>query len=123
MIPEKILILLFTVLGNATFANADVVEVADIGRVDLAPYVCTDITRSTMISRACYDDARRVAVIEVRARYRQLCDMPKMTFNALLAAPSIGQFYLKHIRGEYRFACAAGGDANTGSPSPGSGKF
>lgn len=100
MIPEKLIILLFAVLGNATWADADVVEVRNAGPVDLAPFVCTDITRSTVISRACYDETKRSAVIEVRSTYQQFCDMPKATFDALLDAPSMGQFYLKQIRGK-----------------------
>lgn len=99
MIPEKLIVLLFAVLGNATWADADVVEVRNAGPVDLAPFVCTDITRSTMIGRACYNDAERSAVIEVRSTYRQFCDMPKATFDALLDAPSMGQFYIQRIQG------------------------
>ena len=99
MIPEKLIVLLFAVLGNATWADADVVEVRNAGPVDLAPFVCTDITRSTMIGRACYNEAQRAAVIQVRSTYRQFCDMPKATFDALLDAPSMGQFYLRQIRG------------------------
>lgn len=108
MIPEKLIILLFAALGNATWADADVVEVRNAEPVDLAPFVCTDVTRSTMISRACYNEAKRSAVIEVRSTYRQFCDMPKATFDALLDAPSMGQFYLKQIRGrpsERSYAC------------------
>ena len=54
---------------------------------------------STMIGRACYNEAQRAAVIQVRSTYRQFCDMPKATFDALLDAPSMGQFYLRQIRG------------------------
>ena len=100
MIPEKLIVLLFAVLGNATWADADVVEVRNAGPVDLAAFVCTDITRSTIIGRACYNEAKRSAVIEVRSTYRQFCDMPKATFDALLDAPSMGQFYIKRIRGQ-----------------------
>jgi hypothetical protein len=99
MIAGKLIVLLFAVLGNATWADADVVEVRNVGPVDLAPFVCTDITRSTMISRACYDETKRSAVIEVRSTYRQFCDLPKATFDTLLDAPSMGQFYVKRIRG------------------------
>jgi hypothetical protein len=100
MIPEKLIVLLLAVLGNATWADADVVDVRNAGPVDLAPFVCTDITRSTMIDRACYNEAKRSAIIEVRSTYRQFCDMPKATFDALLDAPSMGQFYIKQIRGK-----------------------
>ena len=100
MIPEKLIILVFAVLGNATWADADVVNVRNAGPVDLAPFVCTDITRSTMIGRACYNETKRSAVLEVRATYRQFCGMPKATFDALLDAPSMGQFYIKRIQGK-----------------------
>lgn len=99
MVPGKLVILLFAVLGQATWADADIVEVRNAGPVDLAPFTCTDITRSTLIDRACYDEATRSAVLEVRSTYRQFCDMPKATFDALLDAPSMGQFYLKRIEG------------------------
>jgi len=99
MIAGKLIVLLFAVLGNATWADADVVEVRNVGPVDLAPFVCTDITRSTMISRACYDETKRSAVIEVRSTYRQFCNLPKATFDQLLDARSMGQFYVKRIRG------------------------
>ncbi len=114
MVPEKLIVLLFVALGNASFADADVVDVTDAGPIDLAPFVCTDITRSTMISRACYDETRRFAVLEVRSTYRQFCDMPKATFEALLDAPSMGQFYNKRIDGKasgYPFPCAGGAAA------------
>ncbi len=108
MVPEKLIILLFAVLGNATWADADVVDVRNVGPVDLAPFVCADITRSTMIGRACYDQAKRSAVIEIRSIYRQYCDLPKATFDALLDAPSMGQFYLNEIGGKtasWRHVC------------------
>ncbi|MCO5130442.1 MAG: KTSC domain-containing protein [Xanthobacteraceae bacterium] len=109
MVPEKLVILLFAVLGQATWADADVVDVRHAGPVDLAPFVCTDITRSTMIGRACYNAATQSAIIEVRSTYRQFCNLPKPTFDALLDAPSMGQFYRKHIQGSKAaasYACA-----------------
>ena len=109
MVPEKLVVLLCAILGQATWADADVVDVGHAGPVDLAPFVCTDITRSTMIGRACYDEATRSAVIEVRSVYRQFCNLPKPTFDALLDAPSMGQFYLKQIQAPEAapsYACA-----------------
>lgn len=109
MVPEKLILLLAVALGNASFADADVVDATDAGPIDLASFVCTDITRSTMIARACYDETRRLAVLEVRSTYRQFCDMPKATYEALLDAPSIGQFYSQRIDGKasgHPFRCA-----------------
>lgn len=100
MVPEKLILLLAVAFGNATYADADVVDATNAGPIDLTPFVCTDITRSTMIARACYDEARRLAVLDVRSTYRQFCGMPKATFKALLDAPSMGQFYNKKIDGK-----------------------
>lgn len=110
MIPEKIVALVAAALAHATWAEADIVEVRGCGPVDLAPFTCTDITRSTMIGRVCYDASRRYAVIEVRSTYRGFCGIPPAKLNALLNAPSMGQFFNAQIRHSERLdahACTA----------------
>jgi hypothetical protein len=100
MIPGKVIVLLLAAFANATWADADTVDVTDRGPVDLTPFACTDITRSSLLNRVCYDEAKQVAVVEVRSTYRQFCDVPKATLDALLNAPSMGQFYNARIRGD-----------------------
>ena len=97
MIPEKVVALLVAALANATWVEADIVDVRHRGPVDLAPFTCTDITRSTVIDRVCYDASRQYAVIEVQSTYREFCGLPQAKLDALLNAPSMGQFYNKRI--------------------------
>jgi hypothetical protein len=100
MIPGKAIVLLFAAFANATWADADTVDVTDRGPVDLTPFACTDITRSSLVNRVCYEEAKQVAVVEVRSTYRQFCNVPKATLDTLLDAPSMGQFYNTRIRGD-----------------------
>ncbi|MBR1273950.1 KTSC domain-containing protein [Bradyrhizobium sp. AUGA SZCCT0283] len=88
-----ILALLFT----ADWQEAEIVDVRDRGPVDLKPFNCQDITRSSVISRVCYDTESRRMVVQGHAVYRQYCDLPKDTLNAFLNAPSMGRFFRTNI--------------------------
>jgi len=77
-----ILALLFT----APWQEAEIVDVKDRGAVDLKPFNCRDITRSSSISRVCYDSESRRMLVQRHAVYRQYCDLPKDTLDALLEA-------------------------------------
>jgi hypothetical protein len=90
-----ILALLFT----APWQEAEVVEVKDGGPVDLAPFNCQDITRSSVISRVCYDSGSRRMLVQRHAVYQQYCDVPQEARDALLNAPSMGRFFRTHIEG------------------------
>ena len=100
-----ILALLFT----APWEEAEIVEVRDRGPVDLTPFNCQDVTRSSVISRVCYDSERRRMLVQRHAAYFQYCDVPQDTRDALLNAPSMGRFFRTHIEGT---------DANTGYGCP-----
>lgn len=90
-----ILALLFT----APWEAAEIVDVKDRGAVDLTPFNCQDITRSSVISRVCYDIESRRLLVQRHAIYRQYCDLPKETRDAFLNAPSMGQYYRASIEG------------------------
>jgi hypothetical protein len=90
-----ILALLFT----APWEAAEIVEVRDRGPVDLAPFNCQDVTRSSVISRVCYDGERRRMLVQHYAAYIQYCDVPQEMRDALLNAPSMGRFFSVHIEG------------------------
>jgi hypothetical protein len=96
-----ILALLFT----APWEEAEIVEVKDRGPVDLAPFACQDVTRSSVISRVCYDSESRRMLIQRHALYHQYCDVPQDTRDALLNAPSMGWYFNATIE-------AAGRDGN-----------
>ena len=88
-----ILALLFT----APWQEAEIVDVKDRGAVDLKPFNCQDITRSSVISRVCYDTESRHMLVQRHAIYHQYCDLPKDTLDAFLNAPSMGRYYRANI--------------------------
>jgi hypothetical protein len=90
-----ILALLFT----APWQEAEIVDVKDRGAVDLKPFNCQDITRSSVISRVCYDSESRRMLVQRHAAYHQYCDLPKDTLDAFLNAPSMGRFFKTNIEG------------------------
>ncbi len=90
-----ILALLFT----SSWEEAEIVNVKDRGAVDLKPFNCQDITRSSVVSRVCYDAESRRMLVQRHAVYRQYCELPKHTVDAFLNAPSMGQFFKINIEG------------------------
>jgi hypothetical protein len=90
-----ILALLFT----APWEQAEIVDVKDRGAVDLKPFNCQDITRSSVIGRVCYDAESRRMLVQHHAVYRQYCELPKHTVDAFLNAPSMGRFFKIDIEG------------------------
>lgn len=89
----------------------ETVDVKDRGAVDLATYQCRDTPRSTLIQRACYDPAQASMVVSVKGAYVQYCDLPPAAFDALMAAPSMGQFFRRNVAGngsDGRYECRTG---------------
>jgi hypothetical protein len=93
-----ILALFFT----APLEEAEIVDVKNQGPVDLKPFNCQDITRSSVISRVCYDTENRRMLVQRHAAYHQYCDLPKDTLDAFLNAPSMGQYFNANIKGAGR---------------------
>ncbi|MCC8956129.1 KTSC domain-containing protein [Bradyrhizobium sp. Pear77] len=94
--------LAFVALCGALFAapaSAETVDVKYRGAVDLKPFACTDITRSSFIQRVCYDKAQSYMLINLRGTYYHYCELPPAVLDAFLAAPSMGQFYNQNIKG------------------------
>jgi len=96
---------ILALLITAPWEEAEIVDVKDLGAVDLKPFNCQDVTRSSVISRVCYDTESRRMLVQRHAIYHQYCDLPKDRFDAFLKAPSMGQFFNANIR-------AAGRDGN-----------
>src|SRR3954454_3518356 len=86
-------------LAGAGWADAETVTVDARGAVDLTPFGCQDITRSSLVNRVCYDAANRVMIVQSNAAYWQYCDVPEATRDRLLNATSIGQYYNANIKG------------------------
>src|SRR5664279_3612434 len=77
----------------------ETVDVRDRGAVDLATFECRDTPRSTLIQRACHDNAQATLIVNVKGAYRQYCGLPVATFDGLMTAPSMGQFFKGNIEG------------------------
>jgi hypothetical protein len=89
---------ILALLFAAPWEQAEIVDVKDRGAVDLKPFNCQDITRSSVISRVCYDAESRRMLVQRHAAYQQYCDLPKHTLDAFLNAPSMGQFFNANIK-------------------------
>lgn len=95
----RFVILITALLTGATWAAAETIEVKYYGKLDLTPFACTDITRSSFIGRACYDKAQQFLVVQLRSVYYPYCEIPPATFSAFLTAPSMGRYYNTAIKG------------------------
>jgi hypothetical protein len=79
--------------------RSETVEVKYRGPVDLKAFECRDINRSSFVQRVCYDKAQSYMIISLRGTYYHYCEFPTATFDALMGAPSMGQFYNQNIKG------------------------
>jgi hypothetical protein len=83
--------------------GAETVQVRYRGPVDLRPFDCTDVTRSSFIHRVCFDNANSYMLINLAGTYYHYCEIDSGTVAALMTAESIGRFYNSAIKG--RFDC------------------
>jgi hypothetical protein len=92
--------LLLVHLAGASWADAETVNIEHRGAVvDLTPFVCQDITRSSVVSRICYDAPNQTMIVQLNSAYSQYCDVPEATRDSFLNAPSMGQYYNANIKG------------------------
>jgi hypothetical protein len=98
MIARYLPILLIELAG-AGWSDAETVNVQNRGAVDLAPFTCQDITRSSVVNRVCYDGATRTMIVQLNAIYSQYCGVPESVRDSFLDAPSMGQYFKASITG------------------------
>jgi hypothetical protein len=84
-------------------AAAETVDVKYRGKVDLAPFTCLAVTRSSFIQRVCYDHANEYMLISLNGTYYHYCEIDGGTVSALMTAESMGRYYNSSIKG--RFDC------------------
>jgi hypothetical protein len=89
---------LLALLFTAPWEEAETVDVKDRGPVDLKAFNCQDVTRSSVISRICYDIENQRMLVQRHAVYLQYCDVPEAARDALLNAPSMGQYFNANIK-------------------------
>ncbi|WP_425907787.1 KTSC domain-containing protein [Nitrobacter sp. TKz-YC02] len=86
-------------LAGVSWVMAETIDVKYYGKLDLARFACTDVSRSSFINRACYDKSQQFMVVQLRSVYYPYCEMPAPTFEAFLTAPSMGKYYNANIKG------------------------
>lgn len=86
-------------LALASTAKAETVDVKYRGAVDLKPFACQDITRSSFVHRVCYDKANQYMVIQLRSTYYHYCELPEPILKAFIDAPSMGKYFNANIKG------------------------
>jgi hypothetical protein len=101
---------LLALLFTAPWEEAETVDVKDRGPVDLKAFNCQDVTRSSVISRICYDIENQRMLVQRHDVYLQYCDVPEAARDALLNAPSMGQYFNANIKtagqdGNGRYDC------------------
>ncbi len=74
--------------------------------VDLAPFSCTDVERSSFVRRVCYDKANQYMLISLNGVYYHYCAIDAATVASLMSADSVGSYYNATIKG--RFDCRIG---------------
>jgi len=84
-------------------AHAETVNVKYRGVVDLAPFQCESVSRSSLVTRVCYDRKEQYMVIGLQGTYYHYCEIDPGTVAALRSAESMGRFYNSNIKG--RFDC------------------
>ncbi len=98
---------LASILWLAPAAQAESVNVKYRGQVDLAPFFCQDVARSSFIERVCYDEVQSYMLISLNGTYYHYCRIDGGTVTDLLNAESMGRYYNAFIKG--RFDCRMGG--------------
>jgi KTSC domain len=73
-------------------ARAESVNVKYRGDVNLAPFDCTDIIRSSFVRRICYDSVHSYMLIILDGTYYHYCEIDDETVTGLLHAESVGSF-------------------------------
>lgn len=83
------------------FSIADTVTVKYRGPVDLTPFDCESISRSSFINRLCYDPKEKYVIVNLNGTYYHYCEMPDSVVTAWRQADSMGRYYNAEVKGRY----------------------
>lgn len=90
-------------VGLSGAALAETVTVKYRGVVDLAPFQCESVSRSSLVTRVCYDRKEQYMVIGLQGAYYHYCEIDAGTVAALRGASSMGRYFNANVKG--RFDC------------------
>lgn len=81
--------------------HAEAVNVKYRGTVDLAPFDCAAIDRSSFIDRLCYDAREQYVLVSLSGTFYHYCEVPNGVVAAWRRADSMGSFYNSVIKGKF----------------------
>lgn len=82
-------------------AAAETVDVKYRGPVDLKPFKCSSVDRSSLVNRVCYDAKEQYMIISLQGVYYHYCEIDASTVSQLLRAESMGRYFNAAIKGRY----------------------
>lgn len=93
-------------IGLAAPINAQAGEVVMVkyrGSVDLAPFACEFVQRSSVVQRLCYDKREQYVIVNLSGTYYHYCEVPASLVTAWRGADSMGRFYDQNVKGRFDF--------------------
>jgi hypothetical protein len=100
--PGRLICVFFSALLLAqTAIAAETVFVKYRGPLDLSPFDCQWIRRSSLVQRLCVDARERYVVVLLTGTYYHYCGVPQDTVRAWLTADSMGRYYNAYIKGHF----------------------
>lgn len=84
-----------------TVVAAETVMVKYRGPVDLAPFNCEWVSRSSVVNRLCYDAKEKYVVVNLTGTYYHYCEVPANVVSAWRQADSMGRYYNAVMKGKY----------------------
>lgn len=88
----------------AAEVSAETVDVKYRGAVDLKPFACEWIKRSSLVTRLCYDSRERYVVVQLNpGTYYHYCGVPSGVVSDWMQADSMGRYFNSNVKG--RFDC------------------
>jgi hypothetical protein len=80
-------------------AAAETVIVKYRGPVELSPFACEWVTRSSVVQRLCYDLREQYVIVNLTGTYYHHCEVPADLVMAWRRADSMGRFYNTQVKG------------------------
>lgn len=94
------ILFVITVFLVSLSTHAEIVEVKNLGNIDLSDYQCSFVS-SSVVNRICFNDKKSSLILLFRSNYYAYCRIPKSVVNELASASSIGQYFNANIKGNY----------------------
>ena len=79
----------------------EIVQVKYRWPVDLAPFGCEWVERSSVVKRLCYDPKEKYVIVNLTGTYYHYCQVPAVVVTGWRAAESMGRFFNANVKGNF----------------------